>query len=802
VSGAKILVVANPYEATRIKGWLEGSSLPIAHPVRTGDGSDDTLADFGADPADVVVLCSLLDAGDALTLAGALRLDGPRHLKVVLIGDDRGPVRTALDAVDFGADRFLRRPLAEKALVFAVKSCLGDKPAPPATASAIGLASLAATASASSAFDALGELERVRLPASDAAKLITPGAPAPTVTDVGGLAIAATRTGGKELAERLGLVEQKMLDAFFDEAVSRTIDAAVGAELSQAVEYVAEPHAEDELSAAPKTGDFLPVAPRAFSAEAPTLDDAPPWREPTMILSDGGASGPPAAPPAPPPAAAPPPAVTATTAAVAAAAPTPSVIARIAVAPAPVAASTTPPVAESPVVPPPPAGTLARELKRTMSAIEKRLFGDEGTPAPENGEEPAPEPDIDLDKIGVGVDTLPGLVAELGGLPRAPLLAPTLADAAGDANLGDTRLGDAVSRARPEPTKVDLAKDDVAALIARLCREGWTGRAVFRRGDVEKGVFLDAGRPVFATSNLPHDRMGDLLFREGKITREQHARSREIVAETGRRMGEILVELGFLKRRELLPAVRRHVEDVIYSLFAWDDGSALLEPTDPARDEKIRLATHPSALVLEGIRRKYDAARLEARLGGPQTVIAPLKRDEVTTALAEADLSLEERAAAEMFDGHRTLADVAAATHLDESAVAHLAYGLVVLGLARRDDRGAHAHGSSLPAAPLQVTTGGGVSASGDVAIDRERVLAKHALVLEADYFTVLGVRRDASAFEIKRAYEAARRDYAPEALPGEIQRELAAPLSEIAEAYRVLRDARVREQYLAHLRE
>ena len=91
-----------------------------------------------------------------------------------------------------------------------------------------------------------------------------------------------------------------------------------------------------------------------------------------------------------------------------------------------------------------------------------------------------------------------------------------------------------------------------------------------------------------------------------------------------------------------------------------------------------------------------------------------------------------------------------------------------------------------------------------DLAIDRQRVLAKHALVVEADYFTLLGVRRDATSFEIRRAYEAARRDYAATCFPSELQRELAGELSDIGalieEAYQVLRDERVRRSYQAHL--
>ena len=81
---------------------------------------------------------------------------------------------------------------------------------------------------------------------------------------------------------------------------------------------------------------------------------------------------------------------------------------------------------------------------------------------------------------------------------------------------------------------------------------------------------------------------------------------------------------------------------------------------------------------------------------------------------------------------------------------------------------------------------------------------AKYAHVLEADYFTVLGVRQDATAFEVRRAYEAARRDYGRDGLAPELVHELDDKLDDIAlvveEAYRVLRDDQMRSSYLDHL--
>src|SRR5688572_4105694 len=102
-----------------------------------------------ARPPQVLVLTAGLRAGDALAFAGALRA-GDTDLSLVLIADQDGPVRNALDAMPFRADRFLRRPLSRSALAFAVRSCLNlgragivgavtPPRSPPAVSSAISV---------------------------------------------------------------------------------------------------------------------------------------------------------------------------------------------------------------------------------------------------------------------------------------------------------------------------------------------------------------------------------------------------------------------------------------------------------------------------------------------------------------------------------------------------------------------------------------------------------------------------------------------------------------------------------------
>ncbi len=182
-------------------------------------------------------------------------------------------MRTALDAADFGAERFLRRPVAEPALVWAVRSILAEdtakasasgKPEPTrrkrATTEADSPETLAARLEQATLLAVAELARRIALGASARAPRACapcPGMPSePPIFDASDLAeevvddtpdiarvVAAQSLGATTdaLIARLDEVTTTMLDEFLHDAVSRTVDAAVGADLSMAVRYTAEP---------------------------------------------------------------------------------------------------------------------------------------------------------------------------------------------------------------------------------------------------------------------------------------------------------------------------------------------------------------------------------------------------------------------------------------------------------------------------------------------------------------------------------------------------------------------------------
>jgi ActR/RegA family two-component response regulator len=477
-------------------------------------------------------------------------------------------------------------------------------------------------------------------------------------------------------------------------------------------------------------------------------------------------------------------------------------------------------------------GSFARRLESELSAAERRLFPDSPSTASARADEYEDAlGDIDLDALGI--DTIPGIGGDgldpgLDLRPRNGHVEPAAPPVpegrpsgrtepyAARVDAAPARADERAERRTPRPSlpdaEGDLAVADVAQVLAQLHAAGFSGALTFSRGDGDKTLFFDDGQPVGARSSFAHDRLADLLLREGAISREAHQRLREL-PDGGRRAALQLVERGLVKSSELFATLRHHVEEIFYACFAWERGSYRLGREQPAPEDRVRMGSPPLALILEGVRRKYGLERLAERVGPPETVLTP------TTALMrvldECALTSAERVVAELIDGERTLAELtlgAVGTPLPEAAVYAVAWVLVAVGAVRVDGEEPSAE-AGVRAAPTLVTAGAASERrtrprpverardrDADRAIDRERVRAKRAQVQDGDYFAVLGLQRDASAHEVARAFERLKREFAPERFAEPVRQELADALREIGEildeAHRVLADDAVRRSY------
>lgn len=129
------------------------------------------------------------------------------------------------------------------------------------------------------------------------------------------------------------------------------------------------------------------------------------------------------------------------------------------------------------------------------------------------------------------------------------------------------------------------------------------GRLALERGTERADLFLERGRPVFARSNGPTVRAGQLLVHRGALAAEVLERAlQQQQAEPGVRVGALLVASGAITHQQLEEAVRDTLRRIVYGVLLWRDGRFQFYPGERVTDEDIQLDLDMDRLILEGLR--------------------------------------------------------------------------------------------------------------------------------------------------------------------------------------------------------
>jgi hypothetical protein len=202
-------------------------------------------------------------------------------------------------------------------------------------------------------------------------------------------------------------------------------------------------------------------------------------------------------------------------------------------------------------------------------------------------------------------------------------------------------------------------------------------------------VYFQEGTIVFAEIRSNPHQLGALLVRAAKITEADLERARDMQTRQGdrRRLGEILVALGALTRRELDRQIRLQIEAVVFEMVSWREGffSFSEEPiTDVPTDAAVRISTE--ALLMEGARRIDEWSRMEKRI--PHLGVVPQLAPTPGGAGGELDLLPTEWEVLAIIDGVRDVRSIATELGRSDFDVAKTVFGLDSAGVVLLVDLG------------------------------------------------------------------------------------------------------------------
>src|SRR5213594_4135306 len=202
-------------------------------------------------------------------------------------------------------------------------------------------------------------------------------------------------------------------------------------------------------------------------------------------------------------------------------------------------------------------------------------------------------------------------------------------------------------------------------------------------------IYFEDGTIIFAEIRSNPHPLGALLLRTGKTTEADLERARDMQQRQGdsRRLGEILVSLGALTRRELQRQVRFQIEEVVFEVMSWREGyfSFTEGPlSDVATETAVRIPTE--ALLMEGARRIDEWSRIESRI--PHLGVVPMLAPPQEGGEGELDLLPPEWEMLAMIDGARDVRAIAAELGRSEFEVAKTLFGLDSAGIVVLADPG------------------------------------------------------------------------------------------------------------------
>lgn len=152
-------------------------------------------------------------------------------------------------------------------------------------------------------------------------------------------------------------------------------------------------------------------------------------------------------------------------------------------------------------------------------------------------------------------------------------------------------------------------KDFTLPDMFRLLQTGSkSGTLHVDRGDAEGIVSFRDGQLFFASAGGAREPVAKVLAREGIISDKQLRQAQGLMKiqkkdKANRRLGQILVDEGYLEASVLEDFVREQVSGVLFDLLRWEEGELRFEPDETYADVDLGISVPVDAVLADAGKR-------------------------------------------------------------------------------------------------------------------------------------------------------------------------------------------------------
>lgn len=210
-------------------------------------------------------------------------------------------------------------------------------------------------------------------------------------------------------------------------------------------------------------------------------------------------------------------------------------------------------------------------------------------------------------------------------------------------------------------------------ILINISKSGKTGILHLKNWPAEKLIYIRDGNIVFASSNIEDDCLGIHLLKNGKIKVVQYYESIRLIEKTNKRHGAILIELGYLTQKDVDEAIKKQVEDIIFSIFNWEHGYFFFEESPLKTAESILIGGDTVSFIYKGIKKMDSFPQIRNAM--PLVTVLTLSPD-ADSLFEKLILNEKEKMIIQLVDGKKSVLDILTSLHSDDLETLKLLYAL------------------------------------------------------------------------------------------------------------------------------
>jgi curved DNA-binding protein CbpA len=323
----------------------------------------------------------------------------------------------------------------------------------------------------------------------------------------------------------------------------------------------------------------------------------------------------------------------------------------------------------------------------------------------------------------------------------------------------------------------------IGLVLRKIYFNKGSGYVLFKRDSVQKQLQFREGELISAKTNVAEERLGEIMFKLGKISSEAHSQLDKYIMP-GQAIGKTLSDKGLTSQRNVDDGLAYQTMEIALSLFPHFDADIVFEekPVDEPGDAVPRIKL--PYLIEDGIRRMGFHSELQRHLEKK----SPYPKSKDLLAL----LTEEEKEMLGKIKGGQESDILLRLLNYKPEFFWKSLYLFYCLNLIdfrdkdqiRAEEAGEKEEEASQPPSEEQL----------------EEVLAFKEKLSTSNYYQVLGLAKDASEEDIKKAYFLLARKFHPDRFPRSLSPQHRTLVEEvfdsITKAYRTLTSQETRKSY------